>query len=816
VNAGVERSFGIHLYTIIAQVVVVTMRSRGRTVADVGTDRGVSELAGYVLLVGIVIAGAATIFTIGAPLMDNQQDHQDDATTELSMQEVQSRLASLSESGGTAATEFSLLEDNQQVHNEPDLVTDRGSLNVTVNGNSSCSVNVPLDSIRVETETGDVLAYEAGGIWRQSGDGGVATVTKPSVSIRDGHVDLSLANLTGSVSGGSTQALFNASTSTVDSRTAVETLTQGDCKRPDNVTIEIRSDFYRGWADHLGSETGYEILDSNPANGHSNLTVEDGTDTTRVFLNQSALPPETNDAVNNVVDLTNASYMSNVTVSQSGIAVSKNASNNYTVYVEPVADDVDIGTMRNVSASDNVTRDPLDVVFVVDESGSMGDPGPSGTEKRESVRGAIRNFTTYLDSDIDRVGLVGFQEVPDNHDPDSVKNPDPTGRFPYPHPNYGRTYRTNDVMLTDDFETFNDTYGGTVENLQADGWTYTAGGMKKATSLLDLRSNETRDQIIVMLSDGKNNHGHEKDWWVAGNEYESGETYNYNGTVYSGSEETGTNFATIKLAEHAQNTGVTTYTVGFGSPTAIPDYFLKDVADAGGGWYNYTSNQDELQEAFELIAQRVASTQQIGRTPFSTNLSANGSVQSPQITGNVSNLANVTKSNKTFLNVNDPTAPSTFSHAFSVSEGGMVNFSATVYGCDEWATTGRSRTINGSKYPVTRCKTMNASKNTTVSGNNVTVYTNDNSTAFSNMLANTTTADWQTNMTDLVANRSLYNKTTNRLTLESNQALVLYDFPDGKNTDNKMLVLYTIGLNDETRPANVVDISISNVELRRN
>ncbi|WP_135665907.1 vWA domain-containing protein [Halorhabdus rudnickae] len=741
------------------------MRSRGLT-AVAGTDRGVSELVGYVLLVGIVIAGALAIMVFATPLMNDSQDQQVDETSEFAMEEVDARLTSLAASGGSAATEFRLLENEQQTHNEPELVANKGHINVTINKNSTCSVNTSLDSIRIETETDDTLVYEAGGVWRQSSEGGVVAVTPPTLSIQNGHVDLSLTNLTGSVSGGSTEALLNATTSNQDTRNAIQTLYQGNCKRPDNVTVEIKSNLYEGWAEHL-EDTG----------GYTSLTVDENNETTTAFLAQSALPPETNDAVNNVVNLTNASYMSNVTVSQSGIAVSKNASNNYTVYVEPVADDINIGTVRNISASGNVTRDPVDVMFVVDESGSMGNPAAgSSKDKYQVARGAMQNFTTYLTPAYDRAGLVGFKKISSGW----------TNRF------VANVYRTNDYRLSGNLTKFN----STVNKTKHSGGTFTAIGMKRAHSILSLESNETRDKYIIMLSDGKNTGTQE---------------------IYVGDTRyTDPDPATERIATLANRSRTTVHTIGFADNAGdLNEAFLNQTATNGGGKYYYAKNASELEKAFERIAKRVSSTQQIGRTPFSTNISANGSIQTPQITGNVSNIANVTKMNKTFLNVNDPTAPSTFSHAFSISDGGNVNFSATVYGCDQWVTTGQKQTTNGSNYPVTRCKTMNPSKNTTVSGSDVTVYTNANSTAFTTMLGNTRTADWQANLTDLVVNRSLYNATTDQLSLDSNQALVLYDFPDGKNSDNKMLVLYTIGESDEMRPANVVDISISNIELEQ-
>ncbi|WP_181685623.1 vWA domain-containing protein [Halorhabdus salina] len=777
-----------------------------------GADRGVSELLGYVLLVGIVMTGAVAIVIFGASSIGGIQEQQDSEATQTMMQEVDSRLATLSTASESRAVEFSFAETDQTVQRSPDLVTDKGQINITVNGNATCSAEVPLDSIRLDNEAGAVIVYEAGGVWRLSEDGAASIVTPPTVSIQDGQLSLSLMNMTGSVAGEGNQAVLNASSSATDSTAAMDKLLQGSCMRPDNITVRIQSDMYEAWGEHLAGETGYDVRSSPPAGDDSYLVVNDSTETATVYLNQSALPERTNDAKNNVVGVTNASYMHDVSVTTDGISVSKDANNTYTVYAEPVADDIEIGSVERISQANNVTRPPLDVVFVVDESGSMEDPGPSGQEKRESVRGSIRNFTTYLDSDIDRIALVGYQEMPNGYD---ENDPSSTWRFPYPHPNYGRIYRTNNQMLTGDFESFNDTSGGPLERLQAKGWTYSTGGMKKAAPLLDLKSDESRNKIIVLLSDGRNKHSHDEDWLVSSQEYKSHQSYNYNGHWYWG-DEAGTDFATIKIAQLASDSGMTTYTIGFGIETNIDEELLSDVAKAGTGEYYYAKNASALEDAFSSIAKRVSSTKQVGRLPMSTNLSANNTAQPPQITGDVTRIANVTQGGETFLNVNDPYAPSTFSHAFTVSDGEMVNFSATVYGCDRWVATSMTETINGSQYPVTRCAAMNKSDGTTVEDNNVSVYTNHASTAFKNDLANWTTAEWQTNLTDALNKSNLYNTTTGQLTLESNQVIVAYDFPQqsGAETDNIMLMLYTIGLSEENaRPSGVIDIDLNNVRI---
>jgi len=784
------------------------MHARGQSLSDETADRAVSELMGYVLLIGIVFGGAITILIIGAPIMEGIQGQQADDTTERSMQEVDARLSSLSASGSTGATAFSIGGDSgEQIQGQPELVEDQGYINVTVNRNATCSVEVDLDSIRVENDRGDVRAYEAGGLFLQSADGGVTIVTPPTVSIEDGHIDISVMNMTGTVDADSTRALRNVTTSNADSRLAVETLLQGDCKRPDNITVQVKSDFYQAWGDHFNDETGYDVLSANPGDGSSNLTVSGGKAT--LYLNQSSLPPRTNDKVNNVIDVTNKSaYMQNVSITDDGIAVDKNASNNYTVYAEPIVRDVDIGTVRQVSADDNVTRRPLDVVFVVDESGSMawdanpnkpscndfGDPDPENdhdpgcTRKSEAARTAMQNFTTYLKSGHDNVGLSGFQTFCT-----AAGLYHCTDWEFHPH-----VYRTNDRSLTSDFATFN---SSTVDKTERDGGTFSNIGLKRAFAVLSMYSEENRDQVMIMLSDGANSDNY------AGEEFYAGST-KYDGIRAA-------DHASERLATLANNSGITVYTIGFGADEGeLNPGFLEDVADNGGGEYHYAKNASQLQEAFALIAKRVSSTEQVGRTPFSTNLSAAGTIQPPQITGDTGDIANVTDSGTTFLNANDPLAPSSFSHSFAVGDGGMVNFSATTYGCDEWEATSLSETINGSEYPVTRCTNMSTSDSTTIDGDNVTVYTNDDSSNFTDMLDNVTTADWQTNLTDAVVNRSLYNETSQNLTLNSNQVLVAYNFTDGKNTDNIMLMLYTVGLNDEASATGIIDFEINNVELK--
>lgn len=750
---------------------------------DYGDDRGASEVLGSVLLIAVVISGALVVAYFGASAVGSVKQQQDGRSSKIGVQEIDSRLSSLAASGSATIANF---EIGKNIKGHAYLQQNDGFLNVTVDRRGDCAVQESLDSIRVETNDDQLVAYEAGGTWVRGAGNGSVMRTAPDVSFRNGTLDVSLLNMSGSVEGGVNKATVNVSTSRVRTKNSIDTLLQGECVRPDNVTLRVRSDFYKAWADYLSKETGLKV--GAPASpGDSHLRVDQSTGTVTVYLNQSALPRRTDDSRNNVVNVTGADYMDAVSVSNDGIMIDKGVDNTYTVYSEPISKQVDVGTVQRISQSDNVTRHPIDVVFVVDESGSMGDPaGSSGLAKYQAVREAMRNFTTYLDSDVDRVGLVGYNQYYD---------------MSYPYldegSNRGYIYRTGGRMLTQDFSSFNTS---TVSSTKDYGGTYSAGGMTKAASLLDLRSNETRNQIVVLLTDGKNT-GH--DTWHIGTQ-----------------EFTGSNTATVESARRANETGTTTYTVGFGNRYSIDESFLRDTAQAGGGEYHFAANSSELQDVFAAIAQRISSSRQVAHAPMTTNLSVGGTVHPPQITGDTSRIATTTKNGRRFLNVNDPTAPSTFSHAFAVSGGDVVDFSATRFGCDKWAGTGQTQVINGTVYPVTRCSKLNTTDPMVVEGDNVTVFTNDDSATFNDFLSNTTSASWQANLTDVLDNYGgLYNASSQQLTLQSNQVLVMYDFPDGRtanggHTDNRMLMLYSVGLSEEeAKPSGIIDFDVHDVVI---
>jgi Mg-chelatase subunit ChlD len=715
--------------------------------------RGVSEVTATALLIGIVILGAVIVVTVGGSLISETNEQTTDQTAEVVVQELDSRLETLAESRDTNRIEFDLGDSDPE---SVAVVEDGGYVNVTADDTTECTTEIPLSSVRYEGD-GTTVAYEGGGVFRSSGDGSTV-LTDPDLTYRNGSVDVQLVNISGQIDQSTTVATLNVSKSRNESDRRTRRVLTGECIRPDNVTVTVHSDFYRAWGAHLEGETNesVEYYDSNR--------------TVRLTLTSEDLTQAADERRNSVVNLSNASYMDAVNVTDSSIEISKNASRQYSVSMAPVGGTrPEMGKVERIETTTNISRPPLDVVFVMDESGSMGNTAEAGdsVDKAQAARDAAQNFTTELNLSKDRVGIVGF------YDPD---------------PDNAQYYTVDGEYLTGDADAFNSTLGNTEES----GGTHANAGLRDANELLQLRSATNRNKVVVLLSDG-NNDG--QDTTIDGNTY-------------------GLDEATKIRANQSDNSDITVYTVNFGGNS--DPALLKDVANNSGGEYYLAENASELDEVFTEIAKSIASTKQVAYTPTSTNLTtADGRVFTPQIPGDSDDIATAEQGGHTFKNINDPTAEAAFSHSFALPDGSNLTFNANTYDCNKWVGTGNYETHNGTSYQVSRC--ANITDPEPIGEENVSVYIDgDDATP---LFDGETQGWWQNGINDTL-NRSagpsddLVNWTSHEFTLESNQALVVYDFPDSANSTNRMLVLYEIGLSeDEARPEGVVRIRVDDVQI---
>jgi Mg-chelatase subunit ChlD len=471
--------------------------------------------------------------------------------------------------------------------------------------------------------------------------------------------------------------------------------------------------------------------------------------------------------------------MDTVAINQNSIEVGKGTSNTYAVYVEPLSQQrLDIGDIREVEGATNVTGPPRDVVFVIDESGSMQWSTSGGTtEKYLAAQDATQIFVGTLNGSRDRVGLVGYSE--------------PGYGPPFaPSSAAAWIYATDGSYLVHPEDRPNDEFNATVEQTGTRSGTYGSSGLKKANTLLHLRSNQTRKRVVVFLTDGIFN----------------GETHpNTNDAVE----------AALRRASVTRGQGIVLYTVGFGS--GVNDNTLKSMARRTGGEYNFAENKSELVEIFKNISRNVATTRQIALTPTSTNVTTGGGgVFAPQIAGDTDDLATTTRAGQEFVNINDPTAPTHFSHAFPVNDGDSVTFNASTFNCGEWRATGRTRTngTTGETFGVARCTNMTTTDDT-LEPDNIEIFT-DGDDLEPLLTGSDDPAWWQNSLNESIDDHpTIRNGTDWTLETKSNQALVILDYPDGINSTNKLALVYQIGRAESNAKADdVVNVRVRNVQAK--
>ncbi|MFB6163623.1 MAG: VWA domain-containing protein [Haloarculaceae archaeon] len=723
-----------------------------------GDERGVSEIVGYTLLIGIVVLGASLTVVFGSSAITNVRDQTQTETARVVMQEFDSRL-------GTLAS----LDDVSRVEIKPgnmdltDVTTTRnGRLNLTANGSPDCHTSIPLTAIHYESNSGDTVALEAGGVFTASETGASSMLTAPEVTFNNGTIGVDLVNIThGRIQGRKTEAVVDVNASHEETTARLDSLLTGECKRPDNATLSIQSEFYRAWAEYLRAETGrpVDVFDSNR--------------TVRVFFPQGTLPKSADDQRNHVINVSTtgsgtpaADYMDTVNIESNPprITVDKGVSNRYTVTVRPLDRQLDIGDVKEVETTQNVQRRALDVYFVMDKSGSMGDPaaGSYSGSKEGAAKAGARGFLGDLADGVDRAGVIAYDT--DGH---PVLTPDseqyistdfgPSG----PDPNRG--------------------VNGSIDSISSGGNTHINEGLDEMNRLYDLTSNQTRNRVAILLTDGKNTCG-----------------YTF------GCSASDLDRRTREAAREAANNSVTIYTIGYGPSDEIADGLLQNVAHITGGKYYHASDSDELQRKFEKIAEDIQTHERIVHTPITTNFEAGGRSHPPNIAGNTADMARYTSGSQTYLNINDPTAPSLFAHTFAISGGESVDISASTYDCERWGGTTYSRTHNGHSYEVARCAELDDSSRDTLNDNEIKIYTDGDAAP-----PTRASADWQTPLRDTLApylNGSKFD-------LESNQLIVVYDFGHSGHVDNRLAVMYQVGQSERTAGANVFDLNVKQATL---
>jgi len=406
---------------------------------------------------------------------------------------------------------------------------------------------------------------------------------------------------------------------------------------------------------------------------------------------------------------------------------------------------------------DDLEREPLEVMLVMDQSGSMGSY-VGGDRKIDLAGAAAQEFVGSL-NDTDSVGLVGFNSG-------STKYQNPT---------------TNTAGL-------NSTLGG----LGAGGSTNQGAGLSDANDVYDDPSieNASKRNVIVLLSDGKNNPA-------------SLDSY------------------TRDQARRANQSNTTIYTVGFGNPDEallkdIANITGGEYYDAG----NAANLGDTLANISKTIQNRTQySRVEFDPTTVQAQVGGDDKVLDPNsgfvpasaATGDPTNYdvnAPVAPGGNYVVQSTEMTVPA----------GERISFGATTYTCDDedWSATGGQYRKGAYQFNFTSCDDAGGVETSTTVDHttgdpNVKLFT----AADGSFTVSDRGAWWQSGLASLLENRVpgvQVSGNTAKVT-DNNIVLVIMRLDDGTGGPNgeyqQFVAVYEAG----TAPSEIDYSDLLNVDV---
>lgn len=216
-------------------------RGAGRTISS---ERGQSTLMGVVLLIGMVAAGSLGIFLIAGDAINGAEQQSEQERVEQAFVELSHTItSSLVNSDTPRSIEFDAGEQGAITK------SDAGTISIYANDEPLVDPPLTMSAIEYESDDGTIVAYQAGGVWREKGNQ-TQMLSEPAISYDNESKTLTLPVTTfegdQELTSGEVQ-ITNDNINRVTESSHVENST---------VTLEIKSEYYLGWSQYFEDEVG--------------------------------------------------------------------------------------------------------------------------------------------------------------------------------------------------------------------------------------------------------------------------------------------------------------------------------------------------------------------------------------------------------------------------------------------------------------------------------------------------------------------------------------------------------------------------------
>lgn len=431
--------------------------------------RGISEIISVVLLFGLIVAGAALVAVTWTSAQATFAEQGQVESAEMAVQQFDQKLSDVTSDGAPKEASFDLTDrdgDGESVHLES---TD--SVTVELHDGSTyrpdCTTTLPLQKIVYDVDEETTVTYQAGGVFKTTGNR-TTTVNEPDLGFSDGTVDLSLTKFKSDISNEEFDVSHDVDQSkTLTAKKKANLFGNSACQRPERVRVTVDTDKPDLWAKHLRDQTP------------DGVTVTVSGTAVAAEINDSMLVREADDDRNSVVNLSPGGVAGDVLPTSDGakLWVDKGTDNEYTVSAQLLGTQYGDTNGKVTKTEKDITgrvwdskdNESLDIVFLVDESGSM-----SG--EIDNTKPPINQFLNEFPQKQDhRASVIGFSNSINRYE-----------------------------GLTDDRAALK----SSVSKLNAGGGTPVAPAMANAINHLKKKSSSDRKQVIALMSDGHANNGY--------------------------------------------------------------------------------------------------------------------------------------------------------------------------------------------------------------------------------------------------------------------------------------------------------------------
>ncbi|WP_254524848.1 DUF7289 family protein [Natrinema caseinilyticum] len=215
--------------------------------------RGQSSILAVVLLIGMVATISVGIFLVGAEMMANAE-HQSE------QEKIEQSFVKLSRQMSSAAINDDVTHSMTFESGQSGAITKTNAGSIEIQS-SDFSKTIQLGAIEYRGDDGSIVAYQAGGVWRERGNK-TRMLSAPPI-----NYDAAKETLWLSVSDISEEQELSSGEVTMVHQ---ETVPLQDFVQNEKVTMTITSDYYRGWESYFRHQAGDAVVRNVD---HSNRTV---------------------------------------------------------------------------------------------------------------------------------------------------------------------------------------------------------------------------------------------------------------------------------------------------------------------------------------------------------------------------------------------------------------------------------------------------------------------------------------------------------------------------------------------------------------